>query len=144
MKDSSKVAVLIAMFDPQDRLAKVNLDTLTEDERSVQYKKADLFFALLLVRLRSHIKKKVDPTLHNNKCLPWAERNLAIVAAYAIIVGHIKGHIGGQDESKCLLRHPGTCNNFLPAANAPLSNFGCFCILILQRRRGLEVEVPPE
>ena len=124
--DSSKIKALIAIFDPDDRWGRVKLDQLSDIETTVLLKKADTLFALLQARLKHHIQHKVDPSQHSNRCLPWAEKNLAIVAMYMILFDHLMPNINGRDASQCLLRNPAFGSKFLPCANAPLSNFGCY------------------
>ena len=74
LKDHARVKLLISTFDPTGKL-----NTLTESELSTDIlKKADLLFVLLKTRLNTHVKRKVKPCQQENRCLPWAKKNLSL------------------------------------------------------------------
>jgi hypothetical protein len=88
-------------------------------------KKADLLFVMLSSRFLTHVKRKVKLCQQSNRCLPWASKNLALVASWMIVTLHVKEDISCLDESKCLLANPGN-NRFLVCLNKELSYLGCY------------------
>ena len=126
LKDTSKVDCCVRIFDPDDKWKRVDMVSLSDSERSNLLKKADTLFALFQSRLQHHIVHRVDPSQHDNRCLHWAAKNFAIVAAYMVLFDHLKIRIQGQDASKCLLRNPEHGNKFLEPANGIQYHFGCY------------------
>ncbi len=87
--------------------------------------KADLLFAMLKACFQTHIKHKVKLCQQTNMCLFWANKNLALVAAWMIVASHLKEDISYLDESKCLLVNPNS-NKFLVCSNEELFYHGCY------------------
>jgi hypothetical protein len=108
LKDQTMVDLLVHVVDPHGKL-----NTLTDNELSVEIlNKANLLFELSKARFHTHVKRKVKPCHQSNRCLSWANKNLAFVACWMIVVSHLREDISCLDKSKCLLANP--CgNNFL-------------------------------
>jgi hypothetical protein len=104
--------------------------------------KADLLVAVLKARFQTHIKNKVKLCQQKNMCLSWTSKNLALVAAWMIVVSHLKEDILCLDESKCLLANP-ISNKFLVCSNEELSYHGCYLFHNRNKMLGYEVVVPP-
>jgi hypothetical protein len=84
---------------------------------------------------------EVKPCQQSNRCLPWARKNLALVASWLIIASHVKEDISCLDESKCLFANPGN-NRFLVYLNKELSHLGCYLHYNQNKTFGFEVLVP--
>ena len=127
LDDTSKIELLASAFDPQGKLNKVDdLKVRPWSPSTAKLaQKADLLFAMLQMRCRSHIKRKVMPAQRSYYCLPWAMKNLAVVAAYMVYFDHLKIDISCLDESRCLLAKPSQ-NVFLLVSNIEGTNFGCY------------------
>jgi hypothetical protein len=121
LKDQTMVDLLVHVFDPNGKL-----NTLNDTKLSVEIlNKADLLFVLLKARFHTHVKRKVKPCQQSNRCLSWANKNLALVACWMIVASHLKEDISCLYKSKCLLANP--CgNNFLVCSNKELNQLGCY------------------
>jgi hypothetical protein len=121
LKDQTMVDLLVHVFNPNGKL-----NTLTDTKLSVEIlTKADLLFVLLKARFHTHVKRKVKPCQQSNRCLSWANKNLALVACWMIVASHLKEDISCLDKSKCLLANP--CGkNFLVCSNEELNQLGCY------------------
>ena len=76
LKDQTMVDLLVHVFDPNGKL-----NTLTDTKLLVEIlNKADLLFVLLKACFHTHVKRKVKPCQQSNRCLSWANKNLALVA----------------------------------------------------------------
>lgn len=124
--DQATVRWLLNIFDPEQKMHTTDFISRPMDERTVeQLAKSDLLLSKLQFRLKSHIKRKVKITQQNNKCLGWASRNMAAVAAYMIVACHVKEDISCLDDSKCLLSKPDG-DHFLLCHNDELNLQGCY------------------
>ncbi len=56
-------------------------------------KKADLLFVMLSSCFQTHVKRKMKACQQSNRCLPWANKNLALVACWMIVASHLKEDI---------------------------------------------------
>lgn len=119
--DSAKVQFIRDTFDPNHNMP--SPDSFSPTSEILQ--QADCLFTHLKARLRTHIKTRVMPDQWNNKCLRWAQKNLAIVAAYMVIFDHVVPDVTCLDESSCLLKQP-SCNNFLTCSNEESTQVGCY------------------
>jgi hypothetical protein len=100
-------------------------------------KKADLLFVMLSSCFQTHVKWKVKACQQSNRCLPWAKKNLALVACWMIVACYLKEDISCLDKSKCLLEDP-SGNKFLVCSNEALNQLGCY----LHYNRNESVWVP--
>jgi len=119
--------LLVSTFDPKGKLITSGFrDSMADSQMLLDIlKKADLLFVMFSSRFRTHVKRKVKPCQQPNKFLPWAGKNLALVASWMIVALHVKEDISCLDESKCLLANPGN-NRFLVCSNKELSHLGCY------------------
>jgi hypothetical protein len=120
LSNPAKVAIMLSVFDPKRKL-----DIVDSPMSKALLNKADLLCSKLESLMRAHIMCKVLLCLQENKCLPWATKNLALVSAWMILAGHVKDDITCLDDSKCLLAMP-TGNKFLPCSNNKLLHRGCY------------------
>ena len=80
---------------------------------------------MLSSRFQTHVKLKVKPCQQSNRCLPWANTNLALDASWMIVALHVKEEISCLDESKCLQTNTSN-NRFLVCLNKELSHLGWY------------------
>ncbi|KAL7536957.1 hypothetical protein ACHAXR_007505 [Thalassiosira sp. AJA248-18] len=130
LQDSTKIDLLCSIFDPQDKLVKVDFKTFTAarpytEETTNLLCKADLLAPMLQTRFRSHIKRRVKPAQQEHWCLDFAMANLVVVAAYMVLVRHTKNDISCLDDSQCLLAKPDD-NNMLLCTNIERTLYGCY------------------
>ncbi len=121
LKDQAMVDLLVCTFNPNGKLNTLAYPKLSAD----MLKKANLLFVLFEGRFLTHVKWKVKPCQQSNRCLSWANKNLALVTAWMIVVCHHKEDISFLDESKCLLANL-SGNKFLVCLNEELSYLGCY------------------
>ena len=121
LADEATFNLIMLTFDRNKKMA----CSITYPPTSNLLQKADCLYTHLKMRLRVHTTTRVNADRQNNKCLSWARRNLAVVAAYMIIADHVVTDLTCVDEFGCLLRPP-TGNSFLICANEELSLLGCY------------------
>ena len=120
--DPSWLRRLWSVVDSRERFSACVVD----DELA---KKGDLLLSLLHTRLGWHIKRRVTKLCNQDHwCLEWARRNLAVVAAYMVLLNHVKKDISLINESKCLLAKPNSsaASNYLFCTNSESLLQGCY------------------
>jgi len=129
LNNPAKIDYLMSIFDPQGKLNQVVVNILKVPPLTVNTNqlliKADLLFEMYHHRFRSHIKRRVKVSQQSHWCFSFAMTNLAVCAAWKVIVQHLKNDISCLDESECLLANPGD-NQYLLCANVELTLFGCY------------------
>ena len=122
LSDKVKFDFIRSTFDPNSKTLMNSISFPLPEEVLL---KADCLYSILASRLRSHTQTRVIPAQRKNKCLNWARKNLALVAAYMIIADHIITDISCIDESSCIIKPP-MSNSFLLCANEELAHLGCY------------------
>jgi len=112
LRDPAWLSRLWSVFDPADRFAVCIVD-------DALCKKADLLLSLLHTRLAWHTRNRVLLSNQEHWCLEWARRNFAVVAAYMVLLNHIKRDISRIRETKCLLAPPNSITA-TPASETPI------------------------
>lgn len=75
---------------------------ITEEDKE----KADLLVKILKGRLHAFMNKRnVDGAKRNHWAIQLAIKNLSFVAAYMVLVDHVKSDLSCLDETQCLLTH---------------------------------------
>ena len=130
INDPQWIARVWSVLDPQDRFRKSIVD---EDLA----KKSDLLLSHLHSRLKAHISSdRIPLSKKEHWCLEWARKNLSVVAAYMVLLDHVKKDISCISHSKCLLAKPNggslvthgssTSSNFLLCTNTEALRQGCY------------------
>ncbi len=106
LKDSAKVDLLFSTFDTKGKLSSSKLhDAMADSNKFADIlRKADLLFVMLSSRFQTHVKREVKACQQSNRCLLWANKNLALVACWMIVACHLKEDISCLDKSKMSLQ----------------------------------------
>ena len=91
LKDQAKVDLLVSTCDPKGKLITSGFrDSMADSQMLLDIlKKANLLFVMISSRFQTHVKRKVKPCQQSNKCLPWASKNLTLVASWMIVASHV-------------------------------------------------------
>lgn len=130
LQDFAKIDLFCSIFDPQDKLVKVDFKTFTtaclytEDTNNLLCK-ADLLVPMMQTRFRSHIKRRVMPVHQEHWCLDFAMTSLFVVAAYMVLVRYTDNDTSCLHNCKCLLATPDN-NNMVLCTSIKRTMYGCY------------------